>query len=132
VDHFKCVNDRWGHQKGDQVLIALAQLLHDEVRGGDLLARLGGEEFVIMLPETGLEGADLTAQRIQERLHRVGNTPRLLGLDLTLSIGITTLDEDVDPGIAPNTLVDTLYAQADKAMYDAKEQGRNQRMIHQN
>jgi diguanylate cyclase (GGDEF)-like protein len=132
VDHFKCVNDRWGHQKGDQVLIALAQLLHDEVRGGDLLARLGGEEFVIMLPETGLEGADLTAQRIQERLHRVGNTPRLLGLDLTLSIGITTLDEDVDPGIAPDTLVDTLYAQADKAMYDAKEQGRNQRMIHQN
>ncbi len=132
VDHFKCVNDRWGHQKGDQVLIALAQLLHDEVRGGDLLARLGGEEFVIMLPETGIEGADLTAQRIQERLRRVGNTPGLSGIGLTVSIGITTLAEDVDPEISPNTLVDTLYAQADQAMYDAKDQGRNQRMIHQN
>ncbi|MET0091399.1 MAG: sensor domain-containing diguanylate cyclase [Candidatus Thiodiazotropha sp.] len=79
VDHFKRINDRWGHQKGDQVLVTLAQLFGEEVRGGDMLARMGGEEFVIMLPETGVEGADLMAQRIQERLLRLGSALDLPG-----------------------------------------------------
>ncbi len=132
VDHFKRVNDRWGHQKGDQVLVALARLLNDELRGGDLLARMGGEEFVIMLPETGIDGADLMAERIQERLLGLGSALELSGTEVTVSIGITTLADVADPGVSACTLVDTLYAQADRAMYDAKEQGRNQRMIHQN
>ncbi|MET0066161.1 MAG: sensor domain-containing diguanylate cyclase [Candidatus Thiodiazotropha sp.] len=132
VDHFKRVNDHWGHQKGDQVLIALAQLLKEELRGGDMLARMGGEEFVIMLPETGIDGADLMAQRIQERLQKLAGTLDLSGTEITVSIGMTTLAGDTDPATPVTALVDTLYGQADQAMYDAKGQGRNQRIVYQN
>ena len=128
VDHFKRVNDQWGHQVGDQVLAAISRLLLDEARGGDLVARVGGEEFVILLPEAGIEGADLMAQRIQERLTTLNMGNSHPGIKLTVSIGMTELVKDPDPNLSPSQLVDQLYSQADQAMYDCKRDGRNRRM----
>ncbi|MES9930896.1 MAG: GGDEF domain-containing protein [Candidatus Thiodiazotropha sp. 6PDIVS] len=127
VDHFKRVNDQWGHLVGDQVLAAISRLLLEEARGGDLVARVGGEEFVILLPEAGIEGADLMAQRIQERLTNVESGGLRPGVNLTVSIGITELSKELDLKLTPGQLVDQLYTQADQAMYDCKRDGRNQR-----
>jgi diguanylate cyclase (GGDEF)-like protein len=127
VDHFKRVNDQWGHIVGDQVLAAIARLLIDEARGGDLVARVGGEEFVIMLPESGIEGADLMAQRIQERLVNLNVGRKPSGINLTVSIGMTELALQSDQNMTPAQLIDQLYSQADQAMYECKRDGRNQR-----
>jgi diguanylate cyclase (GGDEF)-like protein len=131
IDHFKQVNDQWGHLVGDQVLAAIARLLLEEARGGDLLARVGGEEFVIMLPETGIEGADLMAQRIQERLVKFELGGVRSGLDLTVSVGMSELTKEIDKKLSPGQLVDQLYSQADQAMYDCKRDGRNCRKRYQ-
>jgi diguanylate cyclase (GGDEF)-like protein len=129
VDYFKRINDQWGHALGDKVLCAIADVIRQETRSGDLVARVGGEEFVIMLPETGIEGADLMAQRIQERLARLEFGPKVGRLGLTASIGITGLDYREAPRESIHELVDQLYSQADQAMYDGKNQGRNNRRI---
>ncbi|MEJ2619009.1 MAG: sensor domain-containing diguanylate cyclase, partial [Candidatus Thiodiazotropha sp.] len=127
VDHFKLINDQWGHQVGDQVLAAISRLLLDEARGGDLVARVGGEEFVILLPEAGIEGADLMAQRIQERLVKFDMGRKYPSISLTVSIGMTELEKVVDQKLSPGQLVDQLYSQADQVMYECKREGRNQR-----
>jgi diguanylate cyclase (GGDEF)-like protein len=127
VDHFKRVNDQWGHMVGDQVLVTISRLLIEEARGGDLVARVGGEEFVILLCESGLEGADLMAQRIQERLVNLETGRGRPGLKLTVSIGLTELSMDSAQELSPSQLVDLLYFQADQAMYECKREGRNQR-----
>jgi diguanylate cyclase (GGDEF)-like protein len=127
VDHFKRVNDQWGHLVGDQVLAAISRLLLDEARGGDLVARVGGEEFVILLPEAGIEGADLMAQRIQERLAKFDMGRKHPGINLTVSIGMTELEKALDETLSPAQLVDQLYSQADQAMYECKRDGRDQR-----
>lgn len=129
VDYFKNINDQWGHVLGDKVLCAIADVIRQETRGGDLVARVGGEEFVIMLPETGIDGADLMAQRIQERLARLEFGPNVGKLGLTASIGITGFDYREVQQEPIHVLVDQLYSQADRAMYDGKRQGRNNRRI---
>ncbi|MCG7898586.1 MAG: sensor domain-containing diguanylate cyclase [Candidatus Thiodiazotropha weberae] len=128
VDHFKRVNDQWGHLVGDQVLAAISRILMDEARGGDLVARVGGEEFVILLPEAGIEGADLMAQRIQERLTNINMGNSHPGIKLTVSIGMTELTKISDQKLTPSQLVDQLYSQADQAMYECKREGRNRRI----
>ena len=130
VDHFKRINDQWGHLAGDQVLGAIAKVLKEEARGGDVVARVGGEEFVIMLPESGLEGADLMAQRIQERLANLEIGQGQPGMSLTASIGMTTLARDYDQTLTTSELMDQLYSQADRAMYDCKREGRNKRKCY--
>jgi len=127
VDFFKHINDEWGHIVGDKVLCALADVIRQEARGGDLVARVGGEEFVVMLTESGLEGADLMAQRVQERLARLEFGPQIGNLRLTASIGISGYSPDSDPQAPIHSLVDQLYAQADSAMYEGKREGRNAR-----
>jgi len=127
VDFFKLINDEWGHVVGDKVLCAIADVIRQEARGGDLVARVGGEEFVIMLSESGLEGADLMAQRVQERLARLEFGPQIGNLKLTASIGISSYTPESDPQVPIHSLVDQLYAQADSAMYDGKREGRNTR-----
>lgn len=129
VDFFKQINDEWGHVVGDKVLCAIADVIRQEARGGDLVARVGGEEFVIMLPESGMEGADLMARRVQERLARLDFGAQIGNLKLTASIGISGYFPERDQQVALHALVDQLYAQADSAMYDAKHQGRNTRRI---
>jgi diguanylate cyclase (GGDEF)-like protein len=110
IDHFKSVNDVLGHQAGDQVLVQLVARTNQHLRSADLLGRLGGEEFVVLLPETSLDVATVVAERIRMGLAETTGP--------TVSIGITTNRAEGDT-------VDTLLARADAAMYRAKNTGRN-------
>lgn len=117
LDHFKHINDRFGHGLGDQVLVALAQLLRANTRGADLLARVGGEEFIVVLDGAAIE----LAQEICERLRSAvaGHPWRELaaGLQVTISIGLVAGGADE----AREKLID----RADAALYEAKRRGRN-------
>jgi diguanylate cyclase (GGDEF)-like protein len=113
VDHFKQVNDRYGHLMGDQVLVQLAHLLRENTRGGDVLARYGGEEFVIVLPGMTLAGAAEVCERLRERVHDFGWP---LHMPVTVSIGLAA---------APPHDLNGLLGAADSALYGAKADGRN-------
>lgn len=113
LDHFKSVNDKWGHQTGDRVLVRFVSAVNSLLRQPDLLGRQGGEEFLVLLPETSLEEALSVAQRIRETCTHHGNEP-----GCTVSIGVTTNHKDTDT-------MDSLLARADAAMYRAKAHGRN-------
>jgi two-component system cell cycle response regulator len=120
LDHFKLINDTYGHLAGDDVLFAVATLLQRAVRSVDTVARYGGEEFVIVLPETGKQGAIAFAERIRDRLaaHRFSVGVRQ-DLRVTASIGVATY---------PSTGLDSvedLFRAADSALYRAKGSGRN-------
>jgi len=113
VDHFKLVNDTHGHAAGDQVLVQLAQLLRENMRTGDVLARHGGEEFVIVLPGMPLPRAAEVCERLRER---VAGHPWALAGGVTISIGLVA---------SPPLELHTLLQRADEAMYRAKRAGRN-------
>ncbi len=117
VDHFKRINDGFGHQVGDDVLVMVAGTLQKTLRESDLLARFGGEEFIIGLPETGREGAAVLADRLRQI---VGSTP-MPGVDrpVTISVGVACVPS---PGVET---VDQLISRADAALYRAKREGRN-------
>lgn len=115
VDHFKSVNDRFGHPVGDEVLKAVARCLERGVRKSDLAARYGGEEFALVLPETGCAGALHVAERIRESIEVMD----LSGLKVTASFGVATVD-----GTWPGDLPGIVRA-ADQALYRAKHTGRN-------
>jgi diguanylate cyclase (GGDEF)-like protein len=130
VDFFKQINDKWGHLVGDRVLSRIAQVLKEEGRGGDLIARVGGEEFVIILPDAGAEGAEQMANRIQERLRRLLLGGDLGTLEITVSIGISYLRRTPELSTRqPGKVLDQLYSEADRAMYLCKSNGRNGRMV---
>lgn len=129
VDYFKQINDRYGHATGDRVLSLIAGVLKQQARGGDLVARVGGEEFVILLPDTGPEGADQMAQRIHERLGRLELGGEVGPIGVTVSIGISNLCQDnANDGSAASAL-DRIYSEADQAMYECKSEGRNCRKL---
>jgi two-component system, cell cycle response regulator len=123
LDHFKQVNDTYGHLAGDEALRGLAALIRREVRPVDRIARYGGEEFAIILPETTTVGALATAERIREI---VATRPILVNgereVALTVSIGVGTYPDDADTE-------EKLVGAADQALYVAKNGGRN-RVIH--
>lgn len=119
IDKFKDVNDTYGHDIGDLVLKSVAESLKDSVRSTDTLARWGGEEFIIMTPDTDRESAEIMANKIRkaiEALQFEHNRP------VTISIGISELHESDD--------FNTWFEKTDKALYMAKEQGRNRVVIH--
>ncbi|GAB6991062.1 sensor domain-containing diguanylate cyclase [Paenibacillus pini] len=117
IDHFKQVNDTWGHQTGDDVLENLASILQLHSRADDIVARYGGEEFVLILPHVGVTDSKIIAERLR---HAVAHASWKTG-NLTVSIGIATMDSN-DSDV-------TLLKKADEALYFAKEHGRN-RVIH--
>jgi two-component system cell cycle response regulator len=125
VDHFKQVNDTYGHQAGDDVLREVASRIKAELRMSDALGRFGGEEFVVLLIDADLESAGVVAQRIRAS---VANQLFLLaegqGLSVSVSIGVAMLDETVS-GLPIEEAAQALVAQADGALYEAKQQGRN-------
>ncbi len=122
LDHFKTVNDTHGHDAGDAFLQALAGLCRDLLRGQDLAARLGGEEFALLLPETDQVGALALA----DRLRQATASRQLAGLDhtITLSAGVST----VRPG---EQTIDAALSRADRALYAAKRAGRNRVAAHE-
>lgn len=123
LDHFKAVNDRHGHSAGDDLLIGLADRLREILRPGDLIARIGGEEFVAALPCADSEAAYEVAERLRQAIadtpfHTARGTPPLT---VTASIGITIQNGP----LTPDTTAEELLDLADKALYAAKEAGRN-------
>jgi two-component system cell cycle response regulator len=119
LDHFKGVNDTYGHLAGDQVLRDVAVLLQHEVRSVDIVARYGGEEFMVVLPETSTEGAVTFAERIRERIEAQTFESTGHSLLLTTSIGVATFPS------ARVASMEDLVARADEALYRAKAEGRN-------
>lgn len=119
LDHFKQVNDHYGHQKGDQILIDLTTIVRYTLRNSDIFGRWGGEEFLIILPGTDAESAYLIAEKLR---HCIQSHDFTLDDSLTISIGISEYD--------PIKSIDEMIAAADEAMYQAKEQGRNKTVIY--
>ncbi len=120
LDHFKAINDQYGHLIGDQVLQGVARMLRENLRQPDLLCRYGGEEFAILLPETDLHTASMTAERLRSTLDSHPIETDQGPLHLTISLGAAT----VGPGSAIS--VETLLDDADRMLYVAKHAGRNQ------
>ena len=117
LDYFKKINDSYGHEAGDEVLKSFAKLCMNTVREGDVLGRLGGEEFAILLPETTVENARQIAERIRSRLQDREIYFQEHKLNITASIGLAGGSGAVE--------LDSLLHDSDKAMYRAKQSGRN-------
>lgn len=117
-DHFKQINDRYGHQGGDQVLKSACKKIRNSMRKTDLLFRYGGEEFVILLHQTNREGAIKTAEKIRRQIETATMQFQEREISATISLGVATLKEY--DGIS------SLIERADRALYQAKEMGRNQ------
>jgi diguanylate cyclase (GGDEF)-like protein/PAS domain S-box-containing protein len=119
IDHFKSINDQFGHPAGDQVLIEVAKALQENLRQTDILARIGGEEFSILLPETSEMSAMAFAERIREEQSKL----KIIGdwqgeITLSVSIGVSSFRPS-------DKAFDDLFSRADKALYQAKNSGRN-------
>jgi diguanylate cyclase (GGDEF)-like protein len=118
IDHFKQINDNYGHAAGDDVLLQIGRLVRDNLRPADSAARIGGEEFVLILPHTLLPGAISAVERLREAIagaafkHHGRKLPQV-----TVSLGLVELERGETPG--------QLLARADVALYAAKQAGRN-------
>ena len=119
LDHFKAINDAKGHAVGDVVLSQVAGIMKQTARDTDSVARVGGDEFVIVLPDTGWQGALTFAERLRRRVDDFSFGPPGTSLSLTVSIGVA-LGRGSDPITA-----DILLNEADTALYKAKTAGRN-------
>ena len=119
IDRFKDINDNYGHIVGDKILIMLAGTLKDLARKSDIVVRFGGEEFIILLPQTEISEAKAIAERVRLAIEKC-----FLSLDngehihITISIGISQSLQD-------DTKIDTIIQRADKGLYLSKEKGRN-------
>jgi diguanylate cyclase (GGDEF)-like protein len=116
IDYFKRVNDNWGHQAGDDGLIHFVNLCRKNLREGDILGRMGGEEFAILMPDTDVEQAEIVADRIRTMLEE---QPLLFSgtrIPLTVSIGISEVTAEG---------IEIALSNADEALYEAKHEGRN-------
>ena len=118
IDHFKSINDTYGHQRGDVVLQAVAYELRKALRENELIYRLGGEEFLVLLPGVGLDGCAEIAERLRSAIKAA--TPA--GLDVTASFGVSVTSGGGDYA--------TLFEQADTALYEAKRTGRDRVVVH--
>ncbi|MDF3125222.1 GGDEF domain-containing protein [Rheinheimera sp. 1928-s] len=117
LDHFKQINDKIGHEGGDEVLIAVAEVLQKELRQSDVLARYGGEEFIVFLPQTDSDSAQLAAERLLLAVRHL-QLPQLGSQNgLSISVGITVFNADFD--------FDCQLRRADHALYQAKARGRD-------
>jgi diguanylate cyclase (GGDEF)-like protein/PAS domain S-box-containing protein len=120
IDHFKSINDKYGHAAGDEVLRQIADICHNSLRGSDFIGRVGGEEFVLLLPDTPQNHAYNVAERMRTHLYE---TPIELEngttLNITASFGVAHMNED-------DSDFNAILERADEAMYHAKHEGRNQ------
>lgn len=122
IDHFKSINDEFGHDIGDKAIVAVGRLGKETLRAKDIFARIGGEEYAVVLPFTQLKEAKAIAERLREKVQQFGTeqlTNELENKQLTISIGVAEYNEDT-------VEFDELLHLADEAMYQAKQNGRNQ------
>ena len=119
LDHFKNVNDTHGHLAGDSVLRQVGELLRREVRSVDAVGRYGGEEFVVVLPETALHGATIFAERVRQRVQALNFGSAAQPVTVTVSVGVASVPDE------RATSSENLLALADAALYRAKADGRN-------
>ncbi len=124
ADHFKSINDKYGHAVGDQALISMASICQDLIRTSDFIGRLGGEEFAVCCPDTAVEGACKLAERIREAIECSVTEHEDVRLQFTVSIGVATLTPE---DLTFNTILD----RADSLLYEAKQGGRNQVICHE-
>ena len=116
IDHFKSINDRFGHLHGDQVISAVAQCAKNTIGENDVIYHYGGEEFLILLTNTGNDGANLLAERIRNKIKNL-KLPALKNTSVTISLGVTSVQG------GDNT--ESFVERADQALYQAKRGGRN-------
>lgn len=119
IDHFKKINDNYGHQLGDEAIRAVSRTVLQTSREVDICGRYGGEEFAVILPDTGLEGAQVFCERLRQAIEEMTVTHGKQSVQFTISLGISLLNDSV--GKASEWL-----ERADKALYQSKEGGRNQ------
>lgn len=117
IDYFKEVNDQFGHDCGDEVLKTISRLLHKEIRNVDTLSRWGGEEFLLLLPDTSLEAAYQVAERMRLKVQMQPFSYEGVAFKLTMTFGISACTEDMN--------VKSLVKKADNALYSGKQSGRN-------
>jgi diguanylate cyclase (GGDEF)-like protein len=117
IDRFKRINDIYGHEVGDKVITAVAQVLKDNLREFDTVARWGGEEFLVMLPRTSIDGATQVADKLQEAFNNYHISHENAEIKPTMSFGVASADADIH--------VDECVRQADRRLYKAKHLGRN-------
>ncbi len=122
IDHFKRINDTWGHPAGDEVLRSVGKLLRDSCRVYDVPGRYGGEEFCIVLPETKPGNTTVVAERIRKRLESTELACGESSVAVTASIGIAGMDSEGDNEVLSSA---ALIDRADRALYSAKSRGRN-------
>jgi diguanylate cyclase (GGDEF)-like protein len=118
IDHFKRVNDTYGHTVGDKILQGVAECCRHELRGVDVVGRYGGDEFVILLPENDLVAAEQVAERLRKSIAKRRLNTTKGPAKVTASLGVVTMDSE-------NPTLETLLTRADQALYVAKQQGRN-------
>ncbi|NOT13410.1 MAG: GGDEF domain-containing protein [Methylococcaceae bacterium] len=121
IDHFKHINDHYGHDCGDFTLASAAKRIRDNLRGSDMLFRIGGEEFVILLSGTDVAGAELLAERIRTSIEHHTLAYSMETINVTVSLGVSTLQKDEN--------ADSFIKRADTAMYQAKHSGRNRVLV---
>ena len=117
IDHFKRINDTYGHLVGDRVLQVFSLALKAAMRESDIVARYGGEEFVVVMPDTAIDAAEIAAERVREKIERLPFA-EINGEQITVSLGVTEW-------IVTDKNVDAVIERADRALYKAKTAGRN-------
>lgn len=125
IDFFKKVNDTYGHQAGDYVLATVAQLLKGEVRETDIVGRYGGEEFIVILANSDVEGAKIFSERFRSRVEQTPLVFEGKRIPVTVSLGTATFQEKWRPGFNPENMMKEVIHKADNALYFAKAAGRN-------
>jgi two-component system cell cycle response regulator len=120
LDHFKQINDQHGHNIGDEVLASVGKLLMAACREGDFVARIGGEEFTIILPHCTADDSLIKAEKIRTSIEQL----KPAGITVTASIGLASLEDKHSADF------DNLYKDADHAVYQSKENGRNQTTLY--
>lgn len=125
IDHFKSVNDSYGHGVGDEVLVLFYQTCVEAVRSSDVVARIGGEEFVIIMPNTTLVNAQKFAERLRQKIAKLEINIANKQISVTVSIGVSQWQSDYF------TNAETFVAHADKSLYQAKNSGRNKVVVAQ-
>ena len=117
IDKFKNINDRYGHVTGDDIIKTFTKVVSQVIRKTDMLFRYGGEEFVVLMSNTGKDGAALLAERIRREVERMKVSPAIDALPVTVSLGVASVNGNEDS--------QSLFKRADKALYQAKDAGRN-------